>query len=270
MRPDAPGRSDRALRPYEWTMNEGIRVEDTGAIRRVTFDRPAKKNAITLAMYDVLAKAFAEAATRDATSVVVLDAVGDAFTAGNDIGDFMRASAGEGRGDAGGGVKFLQQIAVFPKPVVAAVNGLAIGIGSTLLLHCDVVIASSNATFQFPFTKLAIVPEAGSSLLLPLRVGLQRASEWLLLGERFDAQTALSAGLINAVVAPAELASAATARAEAFVKLPLGAVMETKRLIREPVKAALADAMSKELEAFGRRLVSPEAAAAFQAFLTRK
>ncbi len=251
-------------------MSEGIHVEDKGPIRRVTFDRPAKKNAITLAMYAALVEAFTEAAARDTTSVVVLDSAGDAFTAGNDIGDFLRASAGQGSGEAGGGVKFLQQLATFPKPLVAAVNGLAIGIGSTLLLHCDVVIASSAATFQFPFTKLAIVPEAGSSLLLPLRVGLQRASEWLLLGERIDAQTALSAGMINAVVAPAELASAATARAEAFTKLPLGSLCETKRLIREPFRVALADIMNKELEAFGRRLVSPEAAAAFQAFMTRK
>jgi enoyl-CoA hydratase/carnithine racemase len=249
-------------------MSEGILVEDRGAIRRVTFDRPQKKNAITLAMYEILAKAFAEAATRDETSVVLLDAVGDAFTAGNDIGDFLRASTGGG--DAGGGIKFLQQISVFPKPVVAAVNGLSIGIGSTLLLHCDLVVASSTATFQFPFTKLAIVPEAGSSLLLPLRVGLQRAAEWLLLGERIDAQTALSAGMINAVVAPAELASAAQARADALTKLPLGSLVETKRLMREPFKAALADVMAKELEAFGRRLVSPEAAAAFMAFMSRK
>jgi enoyl-CoA hydratase/carnithine racemase len=251
-------------------MSEGIRVEDHGSIRRVTFDRPAKKNAITLAMYDALALAFADAASRETTSVVLLDAVGDAFTAGNDIGDFMRASAGQGRGDAGGGVKFLQQIAAFPKPVVAAVNGLAIGIGSTLLLHCDLIVASSTASFQFPFTRLGIVPEAGSSLLLPLRVGLQRASEWLLLGERIDAQTALASGLVNAVVAPAELAAAAMARAEALTKLPLGSLCETKRLVREPIKAALADVMAKELEAFGRRLMSPEAAAAFQAFLMRK
>ncbi len=106
--------------------------------------------------------------------------------------------------------------------------------------------------------------------MLPMRVGLQRAAEWLLLGERIDAQTALSAGMINAVVAPAELASAAQARAEALTKLPLGSLVETKRLMREPFKAALADVMAKELEAFGRRLVTPEAAAAFTAFLSRK
>jgi enoyl-CoA hydratase/carnithine racemase len=250
--------------------SEGIRVEDRGQVRRVTFDRPAKKNAITLAMYKLLADAFAEAAERDATSVVLLDAVGETFTAGNDIGDFMRASAGQGSGDAGGGVKFLYQLAAFPKPIVAAVNGLAIGIGSTMLLHCDLVVASSAAAFQFPFTRLALVPEAGSSLLLPLRVGLQRANEWLLLGERIDAKTALDAGLVNTVVAPAELASAAAARAEALTRLPLGALCETKRLVREPIKAALAEAMSRELEAFGRRLVTPEAGAAFQAFMMRK
>jgi enoyl-CoA hydratase/carnithine racemase len=247
-----------------------IRVEDKGPVRRVTFDRPEKKNAITLAMYAKLSDAFAEAATRDATSVVLLDAVGDAFTAGNDIGDFMRVASGQTGGDAGGGVRFFKQLAQFPKPVVAAVNGLAIGIGSTLLLHCDVIVASSTATFQFPFTRLGIVPEAGSTLLLPLRVGLQRAGEWLLQGERIDAKTALEAGLVNAVVAPAELASAAAARVEAFTKLPLGSLCETKRLLREPYKAALEEAMGREMEAFGRRLTSPEAAAAFQAFFMRK
>jgi enoyl-CoA hydratase/carnithine racemase len=257
-------------RPKTPPMTEGIRVEDKGPVRRVTFDRPAKKNAITLAMYKALSDAFAGAAIRDATSVVLVDAAGDAFTAGNDIGDFMRASAGQTGADAGGGIRFLHELAAFPKPVVAAVNGLAIGIGSTLLLHCDLVVASSAAIFQFPFTKLAIVPEAGSSLLLPLRVGAQRANEWLLLGERIDAQTALDAGFINAVVAPAELASAAAARAEALTKLPLGSLCETKRLIREPFKAALADTMGRELEAFGRRLMTPEAAAAFQAFFARK
>ena len=258
-------------------MNEAIRIEDQGPIRRVTFDRPAKKNAITLAMYAQLAKAFAEASNREATSVVLLDATGDAFTAGNDIGDFVRASTGQGNGGPSAGVafqeqvaEFLQQLAAFPKPVVAAVNGLAIGIGSTMLLHCDLVVASSTATFQFPFTKLALVPEAGSSLLLPLRVGLQRASEWLLLGERFDAQTALSAGMIAAVVASGELPVAAWARAETLAKLPLGSLVETKRLLREPLRAALEDAMAKELDALRRRLVTPEAAAAFQAFMTRK
>lgn len=258
-------------------MSEAIRVEDQGPIRRVTFDRPTKRNAITLAMYAQLAKAFAEASSREATSVVLLDAAGDAFTAGNDMGDFARASAGQGSGDTDASVAFLQQIAAFleqlaafPKPIVAAVNGLAIGIGSTMLLHCDLVVASSTATFQFPFTRLGLVPEAGSSLLLPLRVGLQRATEWLLLGERFDAQTALSSGMVSAVFAPGELAAAAWARAEALTKLPLGSLVETKRLIREPIKVALADAMARELEALRRRLVTAEATAAFRAFMVRK
>ncbi len=158
----------------------------------------------------------------------------------------------------------------FPKPIVAAVNGHAIGIGATMLLHCDLVIASSAATFQFPFAQLGVVPEAGSSVLLPARVGLARASEWLLLGERVDAETALRSGLVNAVVAPDSLSGAADARVEALTKIPLAALCETKRLIREPHRAAVDAAVARELDAFAARLTSPEAAAAFAAFLFRK
>src|SRR5260221_10878171 len=221
-------------------MDEAIRVEDSGAVRKITLNRPAKKNAITLAMYTALNTALAEAARDDRTSVVLLSAAGDAFSAGNDIGDFLRASTGgltDSASARSSGI-FLRTIASFPKPLVAAVNGLAIGIGATMLLHCDLVLASSVATFQFPFTKLALVPEAASSVLLPARVGLQRASEWLLLGERIDAETALRSGFLNAVVPPEALASAAAARVEALTRLPLGALCETKRLIREPLRAA--------------------------------
>jgi enoyl-CoA hydratase/carnithine racemase len=252
-------------------MDEAIRVEDSGAVRTITLNRPAKKNAITLAMYAALNAALTEAATDDRTSVVLLGAVGDAFSAGNDIGDFLRASTGGSAesSSARSSGTFLQTIASFPKPMVAAVNGLAIGIGATMLLHCDLVIASSAATFQFPFTSLALVPEAGSSVLLAARVGLQRATEWLLLGERIDAETALHAGFVNAVVPPEALASAAATRVQALTRLPLGALRETKRLIREPLRAAVADAMARELQAFASRLTSPEAAAAFSGFLAR-
>jgi enoyl-CoA hydratase/carnithine racemase len=260
----------------EPNMSDGIRVDDQGPIRRVTFDRPAKKNAITLAMYARFTQALAEASAREATSVLLLDAEGDAFTAGNDIGDFVRASTQPG-GDASWSeafhlqlAAFLEQLVTFPKPIVAAVNGLAIGIGSTMLLHCDLVVASSTATFQFPFTRLALVPEAGSSLLLPLRVGLQRANEWLLLGERFDARTALAAGMIAAVVPPEELATAAQARAQALASLPARALVETKRLVREPIRKALAETMRDELETVRRQIVSTEAVAAFKAFITRR
>jgi enoyl-CoA hydratase/carnithine racemase len=252
-------------------MDEAIRVEDAGAVRTITLNRPAKKNAVTLAMYAALNAALTEAASNDGTSVVSINAAGDAFSAGNDIGDFLRASTG-GSADspsARSSATFLHTIASFPKPMVAAVNGLAIGIGATMLLHCDLVIASSAATFQFPFTSLALVPEAGSSVLLPARVGLQRATEWLLLGQRIDAETALRAGFVNAVVPPEALASAAAERVAALTKLPLGALCETKRLLREPLRAAVDAAMARELQAFASRLTTPEAAAAFSAFLAR-
>jgi len=247
-----------------------VRVEDAARVRKITIDRPAKKNALTVAMYETLYGAMSTAATDDRISIVQIGAVGDAFCAGNDIADFMRAATGAAEGlsprPAGG---FLQTLASFPKPLVAVVNGLAIGIGATMLLHCDYVVASSTATFQFPFTKLALVPEAGSSVLLPARVGAQRAAEWLLFGDRIDAETALRTGLVNAVVPPDALESAAAARVKALTELPLGALCETKRLLREPHRVAVEQAMSRELEAFGLRLGTPEAAAAFSAFLSR-
>jgi enoyl-CoA hydratase/carnithine racemase len=251
-------------------MTDTVRVEDANKVRRITLNRPAKKNALTIAMYAAMDDALTTAARDDRISVVVIGAAGDAFTAGNDIVDFMRAATGSSEGlsprPAGG---FLQTLASFPKPLVAAVNGLAIGIGATMLLHCDYVVASSAATFQFPFTRLALVPEAGSSVLLPARVGAQRASEWLLFGDRIDAETALRSGLVNAVVPPQALEGAAAARAQALTELAIGSLCETKRLLREPHRVAVEQAMSRELEAFAARLGTPEAAAAFSAFLSR-
>ncbi|HLK38893.1 MAG TPA: enoyl-CoA hydratase-related protein [Polyangiaceae bacterium] len=253
-------------------MDEGILVEDVGAVRRLTLNRPAKKNALTVAMYAALNAALGEAAESERTSVVVITGAGDAFSAGNDIGDFMRASAGQAPTDGHGvrsSASFLQRLASFPKPLVAAVNGVAIGIGSTMLLHCDLVVASTAASFQFPFTRLGLVPEAGSSVLLPARVGLLRASEWLLLGERFDASTALASGLVNAVVPPDQLTQAVGARLEALTTLPVGALVETKRLLREPMRDAVGAAIARELQSFTERLTTPEAAASFAAFLSR-
>jgi|HubBroStandDraft_6_1064221.scaffolds.fasta_scaffold09954_3 enoyl-CoA hydratase/carnithine racemase len=251
-------------------MTDTVRVEDAAKVRKITLNRPDKKNALTVAMYAVLDDALTTAATDDAISIVQIGGAGDAFCAGNDIVDFMKAATGntEGLSPRPAGT-FLQTIASFPKPLIAAVNGLAIGIGATMLLHCDYVVASSNATFQFPFTRLALVPEAGSSVLLPARVGAQRASEWLLFGDRIDADTALRSGLVNAVVPPDALESAAAARVKALTELAIGSLVETKRLLREPNRALVQEAISRELEAFGLRLGTPEAAAAFAAFLSR-
>jgi len=251
-------------------MSETVRVEDAARVRKITLDRPAKKNALTVAMYAILDDALATAATDDRISVVQISGAGDAFTSGNDIVDFMRAATGHAEGlSPRPAASFLKNLASFPKPLVAAVNGLAIGIGATMLLHCDYVVASSRATFQFPFTRLALVPEAGSSILLPARVGAQRASEWMLFGDRIDAETALRAGLVNAVVPPEALEGAASARVKALTDLAVGALVETKRLLREPTRVAVEQAMSRELETFGMRLGTPEAAAAFAAFLSR-
>jgi enoyl-CoA hydratase/carnithine racemase len=251
-------------------MVENVRVEDAAKVRKITLDRPAKKNALTVAMYAALDGALSAAATDDRISVVQIGAVGDAFCAGNDIVDFMRAATGAAEGlSPRPAASFLQTLASFPKPLVAAVNGLAIGIGATLLLHCDYVVASSAAAFQFPFSRLALVPEAGSSVLLPARVGAQRAAEWLLFGDRIDAETALRSGLVNAVVAPNALEGAATTRVRALADLAIGSLVETKRLLREPQRDAVRQAMSRELEAFAMRLGTPEAAAAFSAFLSR-
>jgi enoyl-CoA hydratase/carnithine racemase len=251
-------------------MTENVRVEDTARVRKITLDRPEKKNALTAAMYAALDDALTSAATDDRIAVVQIGAAGQAFCAGNDIADFMRAStaSAEERSTRRSG-NFLRTLASFPKPLVAAVNGLAIGVGATLLLHCDCVVASTAATFQFSFTRLGLVPEAGSSVLLPARVGALRAAEWLLFGERIDPDTALRSGLVNAVVPPEELAGATAARVKALAELSIGSLCETKRLLREPQRVAVEQAIARELEAFGARLGTPEAAAAFATFLSR-
>jgi enoyl-CoA hydratase/carnithine racemase len=248
-------------------MNDDVHLESAGKVRRVTIDRPAKKNALTIAMYERLADALSRAAVDDAIAVVVLAGRGDAFSAGNDMADFVRA--------AGTGVlpppigEFLRVLASFPKPIVAAVNGVAIGIGATMLLHCDYVVASTRAAFQFPFTRLALVPEGASTVLLPARVGAQRASEWLLFGDRIDAESARAAGLVNDLVAPDALDATATAKASALAGMSLGALCETKRLLREPQREAVAQALARELQAVDARLRAPEASASFAAFLSR-
>jgi enoyl-CoA hydratase/carnithine racemase len=249
-------------------LTDHVRIEDANGIRTITLNRPDKKNAITGAMYAALADALTSADADHGAAVVLLTAAGDTFSAGNDIADFLH----DNRSAAGGprpGSRFLRAIAFFSKPIVAAVPGLAIGVGATMLLHCDVVIASDRAVLQFPFARLGLVPEAASTVLLPARVGLQRASNWLLLGERIAADEALRSGLVTAVVAHDTLASAAHSRAEALAKLPPGAVRDTKRLIRAPIRAAVEQALRDELSAFEARLRSPEAGAAFEAFLSK-
>lgn len=253
--------------------NTVVRAMDEGGVLTLRLNRPEKKNALSRAMYGALSDGF-QAAALDRTVRAVLLAGGEDFTAGNDIADFAADGAAPG-GDGGplrtsAALDFLEILVRFPKPVVAAVRGFAIGIGTTMLLHCDAAVVARTARLQMPFTKLGLVPEAGSSLLLAARIGQARAS-WMLLGsEAVDGETAARDGLVTRVVDDAEVEGTAMAMAAQLAALPPGAVVETKRLLRAPHQAALAEAMGRERAAISERLRSPEAQAVFAAFLNRK
>jgi enoyl-CoA hydratase/carnithine racemase len=247
-------------------MTEHVQTTAAEGIATIRLARPEKKNALSRAMYGALAAAIAEA-ERDAAIRVILLAGGADFTAGNDIGDF---AASREPGEVGAAFDFLEAMLHVAKPVVAAVRGHAVGIGTTLLLHCDVVVASETARLMMPFTRLALVPEAGSSLLLPACVGPAQANWWLLSGTPFSGLEAQRAGLATRAVPDAEVEAAALEMARHLASLPPGAVRESKRLIRAPGRAALQAAMAAEREAFSARLRSEEAQAAFAGFLSRK
>jgi enoyl-CoA hydratase/carnithine racemase len=246
-------------------MIDEIEVARDGAVMSAAFARPQKKNAITGAMYEALIEVF-ETAERDPDiGALVLSGKGGVFTAGNDLNDFLAVAMHEtGEFPAW---RFVSRLAEFEKPLVAAVDGLAIGVGTTLCFHCDLVYAAPSARFQMPFVNLGLVPEAGSSLLAPQRFGRAKASEFLMLAESFGAEEALKLGLVNAIVAESELLPHAMAKAAALAAKPRAALLATRRLLRgdnEAVKARMAE----EMHAFSAALKSPEAHAAFQAFLS--
>jgi enoyl-CoA hydratase/carnithine racemase len=238
-----------------------------GQVRTLIFNRPAKRNALTVAMYATLADELASAGSSAKMRAAVLTGAGDTFTAGNDILDFV---AQPPVSDDSHVVRFLKALVAFPKPILAAVNGVAIGVGTTMLLHCDLVLAVSSARFQFPFVKLGLCPEGGSSLLLPRMVGLQRASEALLWGEPFDASAAQGMGFVNEVVAEGALEASVRSRLERLLDLPPEAVAVAKELVRAPVRQELTETMWREATAFQKRLASAEAAEAFAAFLEKR
>ena len=244
-----------------------IGSERRGAVQVLRIWRPEKKNALTGEMYTLLTGALRAAAADPGVRAVLLTGAPGVFTAGNDLGDFLQNPPA---GDQSPVFLFLQELVTFAKPLVAAVDGPAVGIGTTLLLHCDLVVAATTARFQLPFVKLGVVPEAGSSLLLPLLVGLQRASEWLLLGEPFGAEEARSAGLCNRVVQAAELEPTAMALAEAIAARPPEAVQLSKQLLRTPQREALAAAMARENALFVERLGSDEVRETMMEFLAKR
>jgi len=231
-------------------------------ITTIRLDRPDKKNALTIAMYEQLAAALAAAAADPAVRAVVLTGTSDCFSAGNDIGDFAKGGLSTAPLD------FLRALATFDKPVIAAVAGVAIGVGTTLLLHCDVVIAGPTARFKTPFVALGLVPEAASSLLLPRLVGERRAAQLLLLGEQIDAPTALAWGLVNEIAD--DPLAAAHAKAKSLASLAPSALRATKALIRRATREAVLETMSVEGATFASQLRSPEAMEAFQAFMARR
>ncbi len=248
------------------TIPEILSHVDAG-VMTITLSRVDKKNSITVAMYAALADAL-EAARRDAAvRAVVLQGHETIFSAGNDIGDFLNNPPSTPEAPV---FRFLQAISSFPKPIVAAVCGPAVGIGTTMLLHCDLVYAGDNAAFSMPFVNLGICPEAASSLLVPQLMGHVRAAEALMLGEPFMAETALELGLINRIVPPAEVNALAQRQALKLAAKPLSALVETKRLMKKGNAAAVAERMAEEGTSFGRMLHEPAAREAFGAFMEKR
>jgi len=242
-----------------------IEVVQDGAVLSVKFNRPEKKNAINTGMYVALNQALIRATQEFDIRVVVISGAGESFTAGNDISDFAHDAPTDGTAP---GFQFIQNLHNFPKPLIAAVQGNAVGIGTTLLLHCDVAYASATAKFSMPFVTLGVVPEAGSSFLFPRLVGHARASEIFLTGRSFDAAEALDLGLINKVVA--DPLSEAMKTAHVIAEQPPTSVINTKALLKSSNHAAVEAVMNAEGELFRIALQSDEAQAAFVKFLSAR
>jgi enoyl-CoA hydratase/carnithine racemase len=249
-------------------MTEHVIVTDEGPIRILRLNRPDKKNALTNAMYDTLSEALEHAAVSTAIRCVVIAGGPAAFTAGADLQDFLHA-ARQMEGLRPQAMRFLHRIAHAGKPLVAAVEGVAVGIGTTLLLHCDYVVAATDARFSTPFVNLGLIPEAASSLLMPRLMGTRRAFELLVMGRPLSAADAKAVGLVNAVVPAGEVEAEAMKAARQIAALPAEAVAASRRLIRGST-AEVVRRIDEEAEIFKRRLKSDEARAAFEAFFSRK
>ena len=238
-------------------------------VMTLTLNRVDKKNALTQAMYGFIADALLEAAAAPSVHVLVLQGDPSIFSAGNDIADFLARAPSADSADSEV-LRFLRGIAAFPKPLVAAVCGPAVGVGTTMLFHCDLVYAGDNAAFSMPFVNLGLCAEAASSLLAPQLMGYHRSAEALLLGEPLLAETALEIGLVNRVVPPSEANALARRQALKLAAKPLPALMETKRLMKKGQLAQVLAQMAEEGATFGRLLHSPHAKEAFSAFLEKR
>lgn len=236
-------------------------------VMTITFNRLDKKNSITSAMYGDMADALVQAAEQDAVRVVVIQGHETIFSAGNDIADFLNKRPTNEEAPV---YRFLLGISSFPKPIIAAVCGPAVGIGTTMLLHCDLVYAGDNAAFSLPFVNLGLCPEAGSSLLVPQMLGYHRAAEALLLGEPFMAEAAQEVGLVNRIVPPLEANTFAQAQARKLAAKPISSLVETKRLMKMGQAAQVKQQITEESASFGRMLGEPAAREAFTAFMEKR
>ena len=244
-----------------------ILTDITAGVMTITLNRVEKKNSITAAMYATMADALVQAEADPAVRAVVFQGHETIFSAGNDIGDFLNAPPATSESPV---FRFLRGISTFPKPVLAAVCGPAVGIGTTMLFHCDLVYAGDNAAFSMPFVNLGLCPEAASSYLAPQLMGYGRAAEALLLGEPFMAEAALEMGLISRIVPPAEVAALAQRQAQKLAAKPLSSLLETKRLKKQTQAPMVAARMAEEGQSFGRMLREPAAREAFGAFMEKR
>ena len=247
-------------------MTEHIKTTRQNGVLEITFARPDKKNALSNAMYRAASDALEGAQSDGAIRVVLLSSEGDAFTSGNDLSDFAGVAAGKGEELQAG--RFIRALAQAEKPLIAAVPGLAVGVGTTMLLHCDLVFVAENAKLSAPFVNLALVPEAASSLLLTARIGHARAFAMFAMGEALTGLEAFNLGIANRVLPKDEVIATARAAARMLAEKPLGAVVATKRLMRE--SEAIQTRMARESQVFGERLQTAEAREAFSAFAERR
>ncbi len=244
-----------------------IQVERANGVMTITIARPAKKNALTAAMYQTMADALGQAQEDKAVRAILLRGSDGNFSSGNDLEDFMKAPP---KDDSAPVFQFLARISSASKPIVAAVPGIAVGVGVTMLLHCDLVYAAGTATFSLPFVQLGLCPEAASSLLLPRLAGHQIAAEKLLLGEPFDAPEAHRIGIVNRVLPAAELDAFAANQAAKLAALPAASLRVTKALLKNTDGVSIADRMAEEGQQFGAMLRAPEAREAMTAFFEKR
>ncbi|MGB0846964.1 MAG: enoyl-CoA hydratase [Thiolinea sp.] len=244
-----------------------VLISEDNRVMTIAWNRPDKKNALTQEMYSQVADALLRAGDDAAVRVVVLTGTEDCFTAGNDLADFLKNPSTDADSPV---VRFLTNLSQFNKPIVAAVNGAAVGVGTTMLMHCDMVVAADTTKFSLPFAKLGVCPEGASSYLLPMLAGYQRAAELLMLGDSFDAHEAREFGLVNRIATASDYQAVAAELAARLAAMPPNSIRTTKALLKRNQQAGIAAAFEVEFKQFSAMLSGPEAKEAMSAFMERR